>query len=209
MQGNKIRGNLFVVSAPSGAGKTTLCQVLTRGMENIRHSTSYTTRTPRKGEVNDRDYTFISEEEFKGMAGRGEFAEWAVVHGNLYGTSRKRVLDMLEAGIDVILDIDVQGVKKIRDVFKQAVYIFILPPSLDALRQRLLGRMSNSEEEIRMRMETAIREISEYKNYDYVIINSVFEDALRELRSIVISRRVRTANIDPSWVKEIFFKEDV
>lgn len=192
-----MRGNLFVVSAPSGAGKTTLCKRLQAQLNNIRHSISYTTRSPRKGEVNNKDYTFISKEEFKRMIKKGVFAEWAVVHGSLYGTSKKRVEDMLNAGIDVILDIDVQGASKIRNVFKSAIYIFILPPSLNALRKRLLRRMSNSPDEIMMRLKTARKEIKEYKKYDYVIVNNTLNKALSKLQSIVISERLRTKRIVP------------
>jgi len=198
------KGSLFVVSAPSGAGKTTLCQRLSRVLENIKHSVSYTTRSPRQGEVNDRDYTFISEKKFMEMVKGGEFAEWARVHGNLYGTSKRRLNEMLNSGIDVILDIDVQGSAKIRKVYKDGVYIFILPPSIDALRERLFIRGSNSEEDIRLRLNEAKREIRQYKNYDYVIVNDRFEDALLELISIVRARRLGVKRIEPSWVKKSF-----
>lgn len=198
------KGSLFVVSAPSGAGKTTLCQRLSRVLENIKHSVSYTTRSPRQGEVNDRDYTFISEKKFMEMVKGGEFAEWARVHGNLYGTSKRRLNEMLNSGIDVILDIDVQGSAKIRKVYKDGVYIFILPPSIDTLRERLLMRGSNSEEDIRLRLNEAKREIRQYKNYDYVIVNDRFEDALLELISIVRARRLGVKRIEPSWVKKSF-----
>jgi len=198
------KGSLFVVSAPSGAGKTTLCQRLSRVLENIKHSVSYTTRSPRRGEVNDRDYTFISEKKFMEMVRRGEFAEWARVHGNLYGTSKRRLNEMLNSGIDVILDIDVQGAEKIRKVYKDGVYIFILPPSIDALKERLHTRGSNSEEDIRLRLNEAKREIKQYKNYDYVIVNDRFEDALLELISIVRARRLSVKRVEPSWVKKSF-----
>jgi len=198
------KGSLFVVSAPSGAGKTTLCQRLSRVLENIKHSVSYTTRSPRRGEVNDRDYTFISEKKFMEMVRRGEFAEWARVHGNLYGTSKRRLNEMLNSGIDVILDIDVQGAEKIRKVYRDGVYIFILPPSIDALKERLHTRGSNSEEDIRLRLNEAKREIKQYKNYDYVIVNDRFEDALLELISIVRARRLSVKRVEPSWVKKSF-----
>lgn len=193
----KVRGNLFVVSAPSGAGKTTLCQKLTETLSGIRHSTSYTTRKPRLGEINNRDYSFVSEERFKRMAQKGEFAEWAKVHGSLYGTSKKRLEAMLNEPVDVILDIDVKGASKIRNFYRDAVYIFVLPPSINALRLRLKQRMCNSPEEIKLRMITAIKELREYKKYNYVIVNNTFDEALRQLQSIVISERLRTSKIDP------------
>ncbi|MBI4823073.1 MAG: guanylate kinase [Nitrospirae bacterium] len=201
MKKTKPRGNLFVVSAPSGAGKTTLCQRLTETLNGIRHSTSYTTRPPRKGEINDRDYTFVSKEEFKSMAKKGEFAEWARVHDSLYGTSRERLEAMLDEPVDVILDIDVKGASKIRNLYEDAVYIFVLPPTHRDLRRRLEQRMCNSSEEIQVRLKTALREIKEYKKYDYVIVNKVFDEALRQLQSIVISERLCSSNIDPSWVR--------
>ncbi len=200
----KIKGNLFVVSAPSGAGKTTLCQLLSEKMPGIRHSVSYTTRKKRPGEVADRDYTFVSEAEFMRMQRAGKFAEWAKVHGNLYGTSEKRLGEMLGKGIDVILDIDVQGARKLRLLYKDAVYIFVLPPSWRALRERLHGRMSDSEAEIAKRLDRAVKEIKEYKKYDYVIVNRVFDEALTELRSIVAAKRLGRERLDPSWVMKNF-----
>jgi guanylate kinase len=202
------RGNLFIVSAPSGAGKTTLCRRLGEVLPDIRHSVSYTTRKPRQGEVNDRDYTFISEEKFLGMAEAGEFLEWAKVHGNLYGTSEKRLEEMLRGGIDVILDIDTQGARQIRERCGEGLYIFILPPSMDALGERLLDRMSNPEDEIRQRMLRAVEEIRDYKMYNYVIVNDVFEDALERLKAIVLSRRLLTEKIDPLWIEENFLSKE-
>ena len=198
------KGSLFVVSAPSGAGKTTLCQRLSGVMDNIKHSVSYTTRDPRRGEINDRDYTFVSQEEFMRMVQRHVFAEWARVHGNYYGTSKKRLDEMLSGGIDVILDIDVQGAAKIKKVYKDGIYIFILPPSVAALRERLVSRRGNSEEEIRLRLNEAKREIGQYKNYEYVIVNNIFEEALGNLKAIVAARRLRVEAIDPVWVKKNF-----
>lgn len=202
------RGNLFVVSAPSGAGKTTLCQRLGSVLPGIRHSVSYTTRKPRPSEVNDRDYTFVQEAEFRRMMEAGEFAEWAEVHGNLYGTSKKRIDELREGGTDVILDIDTQGARKIRDVYRDGVYVFILPPSMKALRERLQARMSDTVGEIEKRLRRARDEIADYRNYDYVIVNSVFEEALGELEAIVRAKRARTENIEQSWVEDRFLKEE-
>lgn len=194
------RGSLFVVSAPSGAGKTTLCQRLASEIEDIRHSVSYTTRKPRKGEVNDRDYTFTDRDTFMRMAEADDFIEWAEVHGNLYGTSKNRIEDMLVSGMDVMLDIDTQGAAQMRKL-REAVYIFIMPPSMEVLRQRIDTRMSNSPDDIDMRLRRATDEIREYKNYDYVIVNDRFEDALAGLKAIVTAERLRTARINPQWVK--------
>lgn len=194
------RGSLFVVSAPSGAGKTTLCQRLASEIENIRHSVSYTTRKPRKGEINDRDYTFTDRDTFMRMAEADDFIEWAEVHGNLYGTSKNRIEDMLVSGMDVMLDIDTQGAAQMRKL-REAVYIFIMPPSMKVLRQRIDTRMSNSPDDIDMRLRRATDEIREYKNYDYVIVNDRFEDALAGLKAIVTAERLRTARINPQWVK--------
>jgi guanylate kinase len=201
---SKNRGNLFIVSAPSGAGKTSLCQKLTAVLPNIRHSVSYTTRRPRNGEVTDRDYTFVSEDEFRRLADAGEFVEWAVVHGNLYGTSGRRLEELRGAGVDVILDIDTQGAKKIRNTRDDGVYIFILPPTMDALMERLEKRMSNSPDDIALRLRKASEEIRDYKTYDYVIVNSDFDRALNDLKSIVIAEDRRTKRIDPKWVEETF-----
>ncbi|MBU4319699.1 MAG: guanylate kinase [Nitrospinae bacterium] len=183
----KNRGRLFIVSAPSGTGKTTLCQNLSSIIQNLRHSVSYTTRPMRHGEVNNRDYTFIKEDVFRRMVRRDEFVEWAEVHGNLYGTSRKRLEAMLDKGIDVILDVDTQGARQIRKKYKDGIYIFILPPSLRALKERLKKRMCNSKEEIQRRLKRAVDEISEYKKYDYVIINAVFDTAIEEMKAIISS----------------------
>lgn len=202
--GLKHRGNLYIVSAPSGAGKTSLCQKLASDMSNIRHSVSFTTRKSRRGEVNDRDYTFVDEDEFLRMVEAGEFAEWARVHGNLYGTSKKRLEALRDEGIHVILDIDTQGAKEIRSSYHDGIYIFILPPSLDALKERLEKRMSNSAEEIALRLKRAAEEIKNYTRYDYVIINTDFDEALAELKAIVIAEDCRTSKIDPQWVKENF-----
>jgi guanylate kinase len=196
-------GELFVVSAPSGAGKTTLCKRLVEIVPRLRHSVSYTTRPPRKGEINNIDYTFISEKRFKSMIKRGEFIEWAVVHGNLYGTSIKRLRGLIKKGYDIILDIDTQGALQMRQKVKEAVYIFILPPSMRILKERLASRTSDTVEQIRRRLERAREEIMSYNNYDYVIINDDFKKALRELESIVIARRVRADKVDSRLIKRL------
>ncbi|MEW6002330.1 MAG: guanylate kinase [Nitrospirota bacterium] len=206
LQGRKDRGILFIVSAPSGAGKTTLCKKLVSTLPDLQHSVSYTTRQPRPGEVNDRDYTFINVDEFQAMIKKGEFVEWAEILGELYGTSRKRIEELVDSGIDVILDIDTQGAAQMKEKYTDGVYIFIVPPSMDVLRERLEKRMADSKEEIEKRLKRSISEIRDYYKYDYVIVNDILENALKEIKAIVISQRVSTKRIDPQWIKETFLK---
>lgn len=203
----KNKGILFVVSGPSGAGKTTLYREAASSLPNLKHSVSYTTRRPRPGEVNDRDYTFINRDEFKGMIDRAEFAEWAEIHGKLYGTSKKRLEETMDSGIDAILDIDVQGAEQLKKKYQGGVYIFVLPPSLEALEERLQKRMVNSKEEIEKRLKVAAKEIKRYREYDYVIVNNILEDALKELSAIIISKRVSTERVDPQLIEMNFFKK--
>lgn len=203
----KNKGILFVVSGPSGAGKTTLYRKAASSLPNLKHSVSYTTRRPRPGEVNDRDYTFINRDEFKGMIDRAEFAEWAEIHGKLYGTSKKRLEETMDSGIDAILDIDVQGAEQLKKKYQGGVYIFVLPPSLEVLGKRLQKRMVNSKEEIEKRLKVAAKEIKRYREYDYVIVNNILEDALKELSAIIISKRVSTERVDPQLIEMNFFKK--
>ena len=200
----KKEGLLFVVSAPSGAGKTSLCRAITNSLENLTHSISYATRQPRPGEIDGRDYYFVSPERFRDMIEAGDFAEWAEVHSNFYGTSRRVLDDMISKGLDVILDIDTQGAKQIKAKYDSAAFIFIMPPSLDILEERLRNRKSDHEDEIRKRMQRSREEIRDYAMYDYIIVNRDFDRALTELRSIVISERCRTRLMDNTWIEEMF-----
>jgi guanylate kinase len=204
----KSRGSLFIVSAPSGTGKTTLCKKLVSSVPRLKFSVSYTTRRPRPGEVNDRDYTFVNRKKFRAMIDRDEFIEWAEVHGEFYGTSRKRLEELTDSGDDVILDIDTKGAMQIKDKYKGGVYIFVLPPSMETLRQRLENRMTDSKEEMSKRLRTAVSEIKTYAKYDYVIINDVLEKAMREFEAVIISHRVSAKKIKPLWIKERFLKEE-
>ena len=197
-------GLVFVVSAPSGAGKTTLCKAITDSLGNLRHSISYTTRRARPGEKDGRDYFFVPEEKFRGMVRAGDFAEWAEVHSHLYGTSRQALDDLVANGIDVILDIDTQGAQQIKKTYKKAMFLFILPPSLAILEERLHNRRSDDPEEIKKRMQRAREEIREYAMYDYIIVNRDFDRALGELRSIIIAERCRTRMVDPQWMEGLF-----
>ncbi len=198
------KGLLFVVSAPSGAGKTSLCRAITGSLEDLTHSISYATRKPRPGEIDGRDYYFVSQERFRDMIQAGDFAEWAEVHSNLYGTSRRVLDDLISKGLDVILDIDTQGAKQIKAKYDTAVFIFIMPPSLDILEERLRNRKSDHEDEIRKRMQRSREEIRDYAMYDYIIVNRDFDRALTELRSIVISERCRTRLMDTTWIEDCF-----
>ena len=203
----KPRGNLFIVSAPSGAGKTTLCKNIIAMVPDIRFSISYTTRQPREGETNGTDYTFISTEVFKRMADRGEFIEWAEVHGELYGTSRKMIDSFCAEGYDLILDIDTQGATQLRGKI-EGTFIFILPPSLKELKKRLKERMTDPDEVIRKRLTRATTEIKTYTDYDYVIINDSLDRALREFESIILAERARTRNINRVRIEELFLKQE-
>jgi guanylate kinase len=204
----KNRGSLFIVSAPSGAGKTTLCKKLVSFLPDLKFSVSFTTRQQRPGEINDSDYTFIGRDNFLSMIRRGEFIEWAEVHGAFYGTSGIRLKEIMESGNDVILDIDTQGAMQIREKYREAVSIFILPPSMELLRERLEKRMTDSREEMKKRLNTACLEIKTYSRYDYVIINDIFEKALKEFEAIIVSHRVKRRMINPLWVKESFFQQE-
>jgi guanylate kinase len=186
-------GNLFCVAAPSGAGKSSLVKALLELDSRLAVSVSHTTRAPRGQEQNGREYWFTDEASFRQMAGAGEFFEWAEVHGNLYGTSRKAIEDRLARGEDVVLEIDWQGAKQIKQIFSHAVLIFILPPSWDELRQRLLRRGEDRPETIDKRMLNARDEVAQARFFDFVIINALFETALFDLKAVVHSQRLRYA----------------
>jgi len=197
------RGLLFIVSAPSGAGKTTLCGMAARKLENIRYSTSYTTRAPREGERDGENYHFVDREKFLDMIKQNDFLEWAEVHGNMYGTSMSELEALLEAGHDMVLDIDVQGARQIREKVEGGRYIFVLPPSLEVCRERLLNREGDTQVEIDLRMENAKREMEEVDYYDYIIINDDLDRAFEKLKSIIIAEGARKENALPE-AKRIF-----
>ncbi len=186
-------GTLYVFSAPSGAGKTTLVKALLEQTGDIGVSVSHTTRAPREGESNGKDYNFVSQDNFKGLIEQSAFLEHAQVFDNFYGTSQIWVEQELDAGRDVILEIDWQGANQIRQQMPDMVSVFILPPSREELLKRLTGRGTDSEEIIDRRMQDAESEMSHYGEFDYLIINDDFDLALQELRSIVLARRQRTA----------------
>ena len=186
-------GNLFVVAAPSGAGKSSLVKALLELDAHLAVSVSHTTRPPRGQEVDGREYHFVDEPTFRAMIQRGEFVEWAEVHGHLYGTSRPAIEQRLAAGDDVVLEIDWQGALQIKRLFPHAVLIFILPPSWDELRLRLERRGEDDAETIEQRMANARIEVSKAVQFDFVIINALFETALFDLKAIVHSQRLKYA----------------
>ena len=204
MQERKSKGCLFIISAPSGTGKTTLCRKLVSSIPNLHFSVSCTTRNPRPDEKDGTDYLFISRDVFQQMIDGGEFLEWAEVHGALYGTSKKKVRELLQAGIDVLLDIDTQGAAQIRKTKQEGVFIFILPPSLQTLKERLEMRMTDSKEQVEERLKKAVVEIKSYSQYDYVIINDTIEVAFRQLKAIVISQNMSTKVFNPQWIEKRF-----
>lgn len=185
------RGNVYVVTAPSGAGKTTLVRALLATDHQIQLSISYTTRAPRVGEVHGKDYYFVTREEFERMINASALLEHAEVFGNYYGTSQNWIESMLAQGQDILLEIDWQGAQQVRNMLPEAIGVFILPPSLTALEARLRGRGKDSEEVITRRLSAAKEEISHVDEFDYVIINDHFEEALRDMVSIVRAERLK------------------
>ncbi|MDP3421112.1 MAG: guanylate kinase [Thiobacillus sp.] len=184
------QGVLYIISAPSGAGKTSLVKALLKADPAIRLSVSFTTRAPRPGETDGRDYHFVNRERFELMLAEGEFLEHAEVYGNFYGTSKGSIGRDLNAGHDILLEIDWQGAAQVRKIFPQATGIFILPPSLEALLARLTGRGQDSEEIIARRLAAAREDIGHVEEFDYVIINDIFETALQDLISVIRAQRL-------------------
>ena len=185
-------GIILIISAPSGAGKTTLCHALLKRFPTMQESVSYTTRPPRAGEVHGVDYFFVSRGEFQRMVDSDAFAEWAEVHGNLYGTALATIDEARKNGVDLVLDIDCQGARRLKEQIERCVYIFILPPSMEELRRRLDSRSSDAREAIDLRIERAAGEIREARWYDYIIINDNLETAFEELSAIVVAHSRRT-----------------
>lgn len=185
-----VAGNLYVVAAPSGTGKTTLVRLLLEREKDICLSISSTTRDPRPGELDGREYHFLSAEKFHAMIGRGEFLEWAEVHGNFYGTSRLWIEEQMTAGRDVLLEIDWQGAQQVRAIFPEAIGVFILPPSLEELDRRLTGRGTDSADVIARRLAAAQAEMRHAGEFDYVIINDDLNQALEDLCAIARASRL-------------------
>ncbi len=186
---------IFVISAPSGAGKTTLINRLLESDSSFMFSISTTTRSMRKDEVDGLHYHFTSREEFCEMIKNGEFVEWAEVYGNYYGTTKKEVDRIRKSGKIPLFDVDIQGSRSLKNQLQEGVFVFIIPPSLDVLKQRLVGRKTENRAELDLRMKNAYKEIAEYVNFDYVIINCDIDTAFQKLMSIVIAEKCRIKNI--------------
>jgi len=179
------KGTLFVISSPSGGGKSTIISRLLKNDKNLKYSVSATTRKPRKGEVNGIDYYFLSENEFKEKIKKGEFLEWAEVHNNYYGTLRSQIENTLNRGHNVILDIDVQGGSSVKKIMPEAVLIFLMPPSLEELEKRLRNRGTDSEEDIKKRLENARHEIDQSSKYDFKVVNNEISETVTMVEKII------------------------
>ncbi|MBN1622196.1 MAG: guanylate kinase [Endomicrobiales bacterium] len=191
----KKKGIIIVISAPSGAGKSTLYKKLVKTVPNLSYSISYTTRSRRKGEVNGRDYFFVTEPKFKSLIKKGEFVEWARVHGNYYGTSRRLIERIINSGRDIILDIDVQGAVSIRKLYPTAVLIFIMAPSFKELEKRIRKRKKDSEETIKKRLCNARKELKFMPHYDYLVINDKLSNSLCKIKSIIATEHYKLSRI--------------
>lgn len=200
-------GKLLVISGPSGAGKGTICHELFSDIENLAFSVSMTTREPRNGEVHGKNYYFTDKKNFEYMIEKGEFLEYAKVFDNYYGTPKKMVTDKLAAGKDVLLEIDVQGAMQVKKSYPQAVLIFVLPPSIEELKRRIIGRGTESEESLRKRLGEAVNEISYASRYEYVIVNEDLNKAVENVEAIISAEHAKvtekTAEIIAKYRKEI------
>lgn len=186
-----MKGNLIIISSPSGGGKGTLIKEILKTTPDIGYSVSYTTRPAREGEVNGRDYLFVSYQEFSDLIKQDEFLEYAEVHGNFYGTSKTRVNHEIENGRDVILEIDVQGADNIIKNFSDAVSIFILPPSFEVLKARLTARATETDENLTLRLKNSFGEVQKFKEFQYVVVNDVKQTATNNLRNIILAERLK------------------
>lgn len=200
-----MAAQLFVISGPSGVGKSTLVSVLRERIDGLGYSVSHTTRSPRGAEVHGKDYHFVDRETFEGLIESGAFLEWAQVYRDYYGTSYAAVNEQIASGTDVLLDVDTQGANNIKDHFKECVLIYILPPSLETLERRLKARGMDTEVAQKMRLEKAVYEIKECRWYDYIIINDELEKAVEELKAVITAERCRSARREPA-VRDILEK---
>lgn len=197
------KGFPIILTAPSGAGKTTLSRAVIKLHPEIHYSISVTSRPPRSAEKDGVDYHFVSVAEFERMLEGGELIEWAMVHDNYYGTPRKQIQERLDAGVDVIMDIDTVGARSIKKLYPQAASIFVLPPSLEELARRLVGRASDSEEVIKKRLNKAKLEMAEIGDFEYFIVNDDFEAAVRQVTAIIEAERCRLSRYDQRQVTDI------
>jgi len=184
-------GNVFVLSAPSGTGKSTLARQLVKQTEDLNFSVSFTTRKPRPGEMDGRDYFFVDDATFDAMVAADGFVEWVKVYDRRYGTGKAWIQERLASGVDILLDIESQGARKVHQAIPDAVMVFLLPPSSQELSSRLRGRGDESEEQVRIRLDYARHELSQFDGYDYLVVNDTVEQAYRRLESIIIATRCR------------------
>ncbi|NPA13219.1 MAG: guanylate kinase [Aquificae bacterium] len=201
-----MKGKLFILSSPAGGGKTTISNLLTQEIPNLKRIITCTTRPPREGEKNGVDYIFLSKSEFETKIGEGGFLEYATVHGNYYGTPRESVERELSQGNDVLLVIDVQGMKQIKEKITDAVSIFLMPPSVEELINRM-GKRGDSPQEIQKRLETAKKEIPHWKDYDYIVVNDKLQEAKEKVKCIILSYRQKTDRFDTSQIRDGKLKE--
>ncbi|HUT85055.1 MAG TPA: guanylate kinase [Thermodesulfobacteriota bacterium] len=189
-----MKSLLFIISAPSGTGKTSLCKEVIRNLSNLTSSVSYTTRKPRSGEMDGRDYFFVSPEKFQQMLDQGLFREWTEIYGNRYGTSKAFIEKLMKDQVDILFDIDSRGARKILELYPEGISIFVLPPSLQELKKRLISRGTDSPETITSRLKLAEQEMEDAGFYQYTVVNDSFEEAVKKLKSIVIAERCRRRN---------------
>lgn len=201
------KGILIVISGPSGAGKGTICKAFLEKNKNVKLSISATTRSPREGEVEGVNYFFVTKEKFKGMIDNGELLEHAQIYDNFYGTPKAAILENLEQGYDVLLEIEMQGAKQIKEVYPEGVFIFILPPSLDELKSRIVGRGTETEEQINKRFGSAFEEICQIENYDYFIVNKDIDQSAKELSDMISAEKNKVHRYKNHIIEK--FKEEL
>ena len=201
------KGLLLVVSGPSGAGKGTICKALLNKNDQIKLSVSATTRKPRNGEVHGVNYFFIEKEEFAKMIENGEFLECAQIYDNFYGTPKAAIIECLEKGQDVILEIEMQGARQIKEVYPEGVFIFVLPPSLEELKSRIVGRGTETQEEIEKRFSCAFEEINQIVNYDYFIVNEDIEKSVSDVEAIICAEKNKVTRYKNNIIDK--FKEEL
>ena len=203
----KRKGLLLVVSGPSGAGKGTICKVILNRRKDIKLSVSATTRKPREGEVDGVNYFFLSKEEFSKMVDNGEFLEYASIYGNFYGTPKSAIIECLENGQDVILEIEMQGARQVKEVYGEGVFIFVLPPSLSELKNRIVGRGTETADEIEKRFRCAFEEIKQIDDYNYFIINKDVDTSVRELEEIISAEKNKVTRYKENIIEK--FREEL